>query len=177
MEMNTQSHAEGGREPSHTSQSSNPSSASSILVADCGAVFTKVSLFGLVEGQFRLMARGEAPTTITPPYEDITKGIIQAIGVIEFITGRHFLSEGRIVSPEQPTGDGIDTFIATVSAGGPIRLVVLGAVSSTLEQLTGQAVSGLYAEILSLPSPSFVATTTSQPLPVAVGAGTGFAIQ
>src|SRR5947209_6236951 len=89
-EMNTQPYAEGGRGP-----------ANSLLVADCGTVFTKVSLFGLVEGQYRLMARGEAPTTITPPYEDITKGIIQAINVVEFITGRHFITEGRIISPEQ----------------------------------------------------------------------------
>src|SRR5580700_3366199 len=116
MEMYTQPKSEGG--PLSANNHHVPP-VSSILVADCGAVFTKVSLFGLVEGQFRLMARGEAPTTITSPHEDITKGIIQAINVIEFITGRHFISEGRIVSPEQPTGDGIDTFIATVSAGGP----------------------------------------------------------
>src|SRR5579863_7776668 len=129
MEMNTQSHAEGGREPSHTSQSSNPSSASSLLVADCGSVFTKVSLFGLVEGQYRLMARGEAATTIKPPQEDITTGVIQAINVIEFITGRRFISDGRILSPEQENGDGVDVFIATISGGGPLRLSVLGAVS------------------------------------------------
>jgi len=98
-------------------------------------VFTKVSLLGLVEGQYRLMARGEAPTTIAPPHEDITRGIIQAINVIEFITGRHFVSEGRIISPEQPVGDGVDVFIATISAGGPIRLVVLGAVDAAMERL------------------------------------------
>ena len=165
--MNTQSHAEGGREPSH---SSNPSSASSLLVADCGTVFTKVSLFGLVEGQYRLMARGEAPTTIAPPYEDVTKGIIQAINVIEFITGRHFISEGRILSPEQPIGDGVDVFIATISGGEPIRLMVLGAVDANLEELASQAVSGLYADIYALPSPSFVATSTLAPVPVGAGA-------
>ncbi len=164
--MNTQSHAEGGREPSH---SSNPSSASSLLVADCGTVFTKVSLFGLVEGQYRLMARGEAPTTIAPPYEDVTKGIIQAINIIEFITGRHFISEGRILSPEQPIGDGVDVFIATISGGEPIRLVVLGAVDANMEELASQAISGLYADMYALPSPSFVATSTLAP--VAVGAG------
>src|SRR5437867_13418369 len=125
--------------------------ANSLLVADCGTVFTKVSLFGLVEGQYRLMARGESPTTITPPYEDIAKGIIQAINVIEFITGRVFISEGRIISPEQPNGDGIDVFIATISAGGPLRLVVLGAVDAGMERLAAQAVSGLYAESDSLP--------------------------
>jgi len=164
--MNTQPQVEGGR---GRASSPHPSSASSLLVADCGSVFTKVSLFGLVEGQYRLMARGEAPTTTAPPYEDITKGIIQAINIIEFITGRHFISEGRIISPEQPLGDGIDVFIATISAGGPMRLVVLGAVDAKLEEFAAQAVSGLYAEIYALPSPSFVATSTRAP--ASVGAG------
>ena len=164
--MNTQPQVEGER---GRASSPHPSSANSLLVADCGSVFTKVSLFGLVEGQYRLMARGEAPTTIAPPYEDITKGIIQAINIIEFITGRHFISEGRIISPEQPLGDGIDVFIATISAGGPMRLVVLGAVDAKLEEFAAQAVSGLYAEIHALPSPSFVAT--SMPAPVSAGAG------
>ncbi len=160
--MNTQPYVEGGQGP-----------VSSLLVADCGTVFTKVSLFGLVEGQYRLLARGEAPTTIAPPYEDITKGIIQAINVVEFITGRHFITEGRIISPEQPIGDGVDVFIATISAGGPLRMVVLGAVSTSLEQLSQQAVSGLYVEGVALPSPSFMATSASLAAPVAVGSGAG----
>jgi hypothetical protein len=163
--MSTQPYVEGGKGPN---SGANPSSVSSILVADCGTVLTKVSLLGIVENQYRLMARGEAPTTITPPYEDITKGIIQAINVIEFITGRHFISEGRIISPEQPIGDGVDVFIATISAGEPLRVVVLGAVDSRMEELTRQAVSGLYAETHALPAPSFVATTAA--VPVAVGA-------
>jgi hypothetical protein len=167
MEMSTQPYAEEGRGPT---SSSNPISAGSLLVADCGTVFTKVSLFGLVEGQYRLMARGEAPTTIAPPYEDITKGIMQAINVIEFITGRHFISEERIISPEQPNGDGIDVFIATISSSGPIRLVVLGAVDAAMERLAAQAVSGLYAETHSLPSPSHIATSAPAPVPVGAGA-------
>lgn len=164
--MNAQPYAEGGQRP--TSGTNYPS-VNSILVADCGAVFTKVSLFGLVEGQYRLMARGEAPTTIAAPHEDITRGIIQAINAIEFITGRQFVSEGRIISPEQSIGDGVDVFITTISAGVPLRLVVLGAVSAELDKLAQQAVAGLYAETHALPSPSFIATSVAAP--VSVGAG------
>ena len=147
--------------------------ANSLLVADCGTVFTKVSLLGLVEGQYRLMARGEAPTTATAPYEDITRGIAQAINEIEFITGRRFVSDGRILSPEQPNGDGVDVFVATLSADGPIRLVILGAVSPALEALAKQAISGLYAETSTLPAPSYAATTMSSPLSVGAGAFVG----
>src|SRR5256885_6309424 len=169
--MNTQPYTEGGQRQSPASSSNlNPSVTNSLLVADCGTVFTKVSLLGLVEGQYRLMARGEAPTSAVAPHQDITKGIVQAINEIEFVTGRHFVADGRLISPEQSSGDGVDLYISTISAGGPLRLLVLGAVNSVLEDLAAQAVSGLYAETCALPAPSYLAATRSAPL--SIGAGT-----
>ncbi|HEX6110558.1 MAG TPA: glutamate mutase L, partial [Ktedonobacteraceae bacterium] len=165
--MYTETYLGEGQSPA---SSHRPASASSILVADCGTVFTKVSLLGLVEGQYRLMARGEAPTTAAAPHQDITKGIVQAINEIEFITGRHFVAHGRLISPEQSTGDGADLFISTMSAGGPIRLLVMGAVDSALEDLAAQAVSGLYAETFALPAPSYLVATRSAPFSVGAGA-------
>ena len=165
--MYTETYLGEGQSPA---SSHRPASTSSILVADCGTVFTKVSLLGLVEGQYRLMARGEAPTTAAAPHQDITKGIVQAINEIEFITGRHFVADGRLISPEQSSGDGADLFISTMSAGGPIRLLVMGAVDSALEDLAAQAVSGLYAETFALPSPSYLVATRSAPLSVGAGA-------
>ena len=165
--MYTETYLGEGQSPA---SSQRPASTSSILVADCGTVFTKVSLLGLVEGQYRLMARGEAPTTTAAPHQDITKGIVQAINEIEFITGRHFVADGRLISPEQSSGDGADLFISTMSAGGPIRLLVMGAVDSALEDLASQAVSGLYAETFALPSPSYLVATRSAPLSVGAGA-------
>src|SRR6266700_6200826 len=168
--MYTQPNSEGEQSAAlnlnYNQQQQQQATASSLLVADCGAVSTKVSLFGLVEGQYRLMARGEAPTTIAPPQGDITAGVIQAINVIELITGRRFIEDGRIISPEQSSGDGVDVFIATVSAGGPMRLAVLGAVSTALEKLVEQAISGLYAEVQAIPSPAFVAATANAPASV-----------
>jgi hypothetical protein len=166
--MNTQPYR--GEEQVGTSPAGAQSrNISAILVADCGTVFTKVSLLGLVEGQYRLMARGEAPTTVTAPFEDITQGIIQAINEIEFITGRRIISDGRILFPEQSNGDGVDVFVSTISAGGPIRIVVLGAVSPALIALAKQAVSGLYAETYALPAPSYVAIANRVPQPVGAG--------
>jgi hypothetical protein len=118
-----------------------------------------------VEGQYRLMARGEAPTTNSAPHKDVTKGIFQAINEIEFITGRQFVNNGRLIAPEQASGDGADLFISTISAGGPIRLVILGAVNAALEDLSMQAVSGLYAETYALPTPSYLAAINPAPTP------------
>ncbi len=164
--MYTQPYPEGGQGPA---QKQNPVTPTSLLVADCGAVFTKVSLFGLVEGQYRLMARGEAPSTIQPPQEDLSDGIIQAINVVEFVTGRQFVADKQIISPERPDGDGVDVFVATMSVGDPLRVAVLGAVSRELGDLSSQAISGLYAQVQTVPSPSYVAAMT--PAPVGAGAG------
>ncbi len=168
--MYRQPYPEGEQAPKPGYGVSN-TTANSLLVADCGSVFTKVSLFGLVEGQYRLMARGEAPTTTAPPHENITTGIIEAIQVIESVTGRHFISDQQIIFPETDLGDGVDVFIATVSAGGPIRVIVLGAVNKMLEDLTNQATSGLYAEVHTLPAPSFQAALAALSAPVPSGVG------
>ncbi len=156
-----------GEGPGSTS-SQNPASASSILVADCGTTFTKVSLLGLVEGQYRLMARGVSPTTVTGQNENVTRGIIQAINEIEYITGRRFVVDGQIVTPEDPSGDGVDLLVSTVSVGGPMRLVVLGGVTRELETLAAQSVSGLHAETYAIPAPSFRATMAPDALAAGV---------
>lgn len=158
-----------GEGPGSTS-SQNPASASSILVADCGTTFTKVSLLGLVEGQYRLMARGVSPTTFSGSNGNVTRGIIQAINEIEYITGRHFVVDGQITKPEDPSGDGVDVFVSTVSAGGPMRLVVLGGVTRELETLAAQSVSGLHAETFAIPAPSFLAAMQPDALAAGVAA-------
>lgn len=165
--MQTEPHL--GEGPGSTS-SQNPASASSILVADCGTTFTKVSLLGLVEGQYRLMARGVSPTTFTSPTGNVTRGIIQAINEIEYITGRRFVVDGQIVTPEDPSGDGVDLLVSTVSVGGPMRLVVLGGVTRELETLAAQSVSGLHAETYAIPAPSFRVTMAPDALAAGVAA-------
>lgn len=168
--MYTQPYPEGGQGPVAKMEASAPGS---LLVVDCGAVFTKVSLLGLVEGQYRLMARGEAPTTAQSPQDDITSGMIEAITTIEFITGRHFLKEKHLITPERPDGDGVDALIVTISAGGSLRMVVLGSVSQELENLALQSISGLYAELQALPAPSYTATASSTQVPVGASSQPG----
>src|SRR5260370_32194669 len=170
--MQTQLYPEGGQ---GTTKEKSVAVPNSILAVDCGVVFTKVSLFGLVEGQYRLMACGEGPTTVQLPHQDITEGIIQAIQTIEFTTGRHFIENKQIISPERTNGDGVDFFISTVSAGDPLHLMVMGGVTPALENLAAQTISGLYAQIHVVPSPSYVAAISPAAVPAgssSVGEGT-----
>ncbi len=101
----------------------------SILAADCGASTTRVFLLDMVDDQYRFVACGEAPTTIAAPGNDIVIGVIQAIRQLESITGKRFLDdELKLIRPERSDGSGVDAFVATVSAGPPLRVVLAGLV-------------------------------------------------
>jgi hypothetical protein len=136
----------------------------SILAADCGSIFTKVALLGVVEGQYRLLARAETPTTAFPPYRDITVGVLQAIHELERITGRKIANRGQILTPEQGDGDGVDAFVVSLSAGGPLIVAMIAATLNTpqgaiskdeqaLAETARRAVAGVYAdvELIALP--------------------------
>lgn len=101
----------------------------SILAADCGTSTTRVFLLDVVDDQHRFVACGEAPTTVAAPGNDIVVGVIQAIRQLESITGRRFLDdELKLIRPERSDGSGVDAFVATVSAGPPLRVVLAGLV-------------------------------------------------
>ena len=50
----------------------------SILATDCGSTTTKAILIELVDGVYRQTHRGEAPTTVEAPFEDVTRGVCNA---------------------------------------------------------------------------------------------------
>ena len=51
----------------------------SILATDCGSTTTKAILIQRIDGEFRLTHRGEAPTTVEAPFEDVTRGVLNAV--------------------------------------------------------------------------------------------------
>lgn len=104
-----------------------PYRAETILAADFGAANTRVLLFDVVEGQFRLVAVGEAPSTCAPPFHDASEGLRYALGQLQAITGRVMLdSTARLITPVNSEGQGCDTFVATFSAGAPLKTILVG---------------------------------------------------
>lgn len=104
-----------------------PYRAETILAADFGAANTRVLLFDVVEGQYRLVAVGEAPSTCAPPFHDASEGLRHALGQLQSITGRVMLdSTARLIMPVNSEGQGCDTFVATFSAGAPLKAVLVG---------------------------------------------------
>src|ERR1043166_362206 len=58
-----------------------------IVATDCGSTTTKAILIEQNDkGEYRLVARGEAPTTVERPFEDVTIGVLNSITELEEIT-------------------------------------------------------------------------------------------
>ena len=69
-----------------------------ILAKDCGYTKTKAILIEYINNEYRLTFRGEAPTTVEAPFEDVTCGVINAIIELEELSGRKILDNDKIIS-------------------------------------------------------------------------------
>src|SRR6266571_4226163 len=111
-----------------------PEQIESILATDCGSTTTKAILIEKGSDGYRLVVRGEAPTTVEAPFEDVTRGVLNAVREVEELTGRRLLDGDRIISPR--SGDaGVDLYLSTSSAGGGLQMMVSGLVL----QMTGES--------------------------------------
>src|SRR3989337_3577174 len=113
-----------------------------IVATDCGSTTTKAILIEKRDGEYRLIVRGEAPTTVEAPFEDVTMGVLNAIAEVEELSGRKLLDEkGQIIKPAQ-NGIGTDIYISTSSAGGGLQMMVAGVVRSMTAESAERAALG-----------------------------------
>ena len=113
----------------------------SILATDCGSTTTKAILIELVDGEYRLQVRGEAPTTVEAPFEDVTKGVLNAVGEVEELSGRKLLDGENILTP-QNADEGVDIYVSTSSAGGGLQMMVAGVVKGMTGESAERAALG-----------------------------------
>ncbi len=65
-----------------TQEPGKPATPLNVIVAtDCGSTTTKAILIEKVGDEYRQTYRGEAPTTVEAPFEDVTRGVLNAIAV------------------------------------------------------------------------------------------------
>lgn len=118
-----------------------------ILATDCGSTTTKAILIEKQEGEYRLIVRGEAPTTVEAPFDDVTIGVLNAVQEIDELSGRHILRDNRISIPSD--GDeGVDLYLSTSSAGGGLQMTVAGVVKSMSAESAERAALGAGAIII-----------------------------
>ena len=119
----------------------------SILATDCGSTTTKAILIEKRGDEYQLIVRGEAPTTVEAPVEDVTAGVINAITEVEELAGRKLLDNGVILKPQN--GDaGVDIYISTSSAGGGLQMMVAGVVRNLTAESAERAALGAGAIVM-----------------------------
>ena len=70
-----------------------------IIATDCGSTTTKAILIEKRGDEYRLVVRGEAPTTVEAPFEDVTRGVLNAIREVEELTNTEILEGEKILNP------------------------------------------------------------------------------
>ncbi len=118
----------------------------SILVADCGTVVTKLLLLERVEASYRFIAQAETLTTINPPWNDVSVGVLHAVEELERITGRKFYVGGRILMPRERLV-GVDAFVVILSASEPLRLILAGLVHEISLESAARAAAATYTNV------------------------------
>jgi uncharacterized protein (TIGR01319 family) len=118
----------------------------SILIADCGAVVTKLLLIDRVADSYRVVAQSEALTTGKPPWDDLSVGVVRAMEELESVTGRTVYSEGRVISPRRGLR-GVDAFVVIISAVAPLQVVLAGLVREMSLESARRAAAGTYSSI------------------------------
>ncbi|HHT9117872.1 MAG TPA: glutamate mutase L [Candidatus Hypogeohydataceae bacterium YC38] len=120
-----------------------------ILATDCGSTTTKAILIEKKGEEYRQTYRGEAPTTVEAPFEDVTRGVLNAFTELEELSGRKILEGERILTPAQDN-TGVDIYVSTSSAGGGLQMMVAGAVKTMSAESAQRAALGAGAIVTSI---------------------------
>lgn len=127
-----------------------PANVRSIVATDCGSTTTKAILIEKQpDGVYRLVARGEAPTTVEAPFDDVTVGVTNALTELQDLTGKQILdSAGKPMTPSQSDTVGVDLYLSTSSAGGGLQMTVAGVVREMSAESAERAALGAGAIIM-----------------------------
>ncbi len=130
------------------SKQSIPEKIETILATDCGSTTTKAILIEKRGDEYRLVVRGEAPTTVETPFEDVTRGVLNSIREVEELTGKKILEGERVIKPTKSPKEGVDVYISTSSAGGGLQMMVAGVVLTMTGECAARAALGAGAIVM-----------------------------
>lgn len=140
-----------------------------IVATDCGSTTTKAILIERnASGDYRLVARGEAPTTVERPFEDVTVGVLNSVTELEELTEQSVpegfsnkrrtlikdgkvwrrLKEGKEVEAKGGDMEGADLYVSTSSAGGGLQMMVAGVVKAMSAESAERAALGAGAILM-----------------------------
>src|SRR5688500_14006426 len=121
---------------------------STILATDCGSTTTKAILIEKQGDRYRLKVRGEAPTTVEAPFDDVTVGVTNAVREVEELSGKRLLEGGKVLIERRDDRTGTDLYLSTSSAGGGLQMAVAGVMKSMSAESAQRAALGAGAIVI-----------------------------
>ena len=120
-----------------------------ILATDVGSTTTKARLFYKIEGEWRFLVAGEAPTTVEAPFEDVTMGVQNAVREVEELIHLKILaSDGSGIVVPYDGNIGVDLYVTTSSAGGGLQMMVAGLIKTMTAESANRAALGAGAIVM-----------------------------
>jgi len=127
-----------------------PEQIKTIIATDCGSTTTKAILIERQpNGEYRLTTRGEAPTTVEAPIEDVTIGVLNAFREVQELRNKKILTDDykSLIKPDNGK-EGVDIYVSTSSAGGGLQMIVAGVVKEMSAESAQRAALGGGAIVL-----------------------------
>ncbi|MCD6181829.1 MAG: glutamate mutase L [Candidatus Cloacimonetes bacterium] len=127
-----------------------------IIATDCGSTTTKAILIEYVDGEYRQTVRGEAPTTVEKPLNDVTRGVVNAVTELQELAQLRYNNSNIIFTDGNELiigrdGDrGVDAYVSTSSAGGGLQMMVTGVVAKMTGESAERAALGAGAIVMDL---------------------------
>lgn len=131
-----------------------------IIATDCGSTTTKAILIEYIEGEgYRQTIRGEAPTTVEAPLNDVTRGVVNAVQELQELARLKYKNENITFLHDGPSGEkeikiprdgdnGVDAYVSTSSAGGGLQMMVTGVVANMTGESAERAALGAGAIVM-----------------------------
>jgi uncharacterized protein (TIGR01319 family) len=120
-----------------------------LLAVDIGSVNTRANLFDVVNGRYRIVATGHAPSTGDSPLFDVSEGVRMCLDKLQSVTGRKLIDENEaLIMPVTTDGFGVDIFVATTTAGPKVRTVLAGLMPEVSLESIRRLASSSYLKIV-----------------------------
>jgi hypothetical protein len=120
----------------------------SLLTMDIGTINTRAALFDAVEGRYRFLAAGIGQTTVNHPLFDVSEGVQLALDRLGRISGRKLAEETNLIIPSTKDGAGADYLATTLSAGEPVKIVVVGLLEKVSLASAMNLANTIYSEVI-----------------------------
>jgi hypothetical protein len=120
----------------------------SLLTVDIGTINTRAALFDTVEGKYRFLVAGTGQSTINFPLFDASEGVQLAFDKLEKISGRKLTEETNLIIPSTKDGSGADYLATTLSAGEPLKTVVVGLLEKVSLASATNLANTIYTEVI-----------------------------